>query len=695
MPLILAMHMDIRSPRCHDAMTQPQYHADECSPAGVAASATRVIVNLMDLIEPLAPSDHVKLEDALTGLKRCLLAAQREGVVTHAVDFTTSHEPMPTSPPIGSLAREGRAVKFATYWLLGRIGGCTFGKGRSAAQLALATLGTRVLSTALGANAPTHVAIKSLERCIFGSGDSTPTQTQRLDHAKRELGAATVGNQTAATRLGLIPSVPKAARTVDQKFNARLYRRRLHYASKTTYAATAGARNHNALTEHQLRQVGTQIRARLSTDTNCLYLALSIETGLLPGDLAFLPIDKSPTTARTSAWLDIEAGQYIEQLPALERGGKKPTKGTESLYTPSQSQLRKPLSSECAGELQKRYRKHPARRIMDLLGPYTLSPHASPLDLDPLGAVTPRRILTALHRPLLDRQCDRYTVSLVTGRRDLVPEHRLYYGTVASNQIDSVCRLVHEIFGWTTPVSAQKHSYIGSAVEPTDEALTQAWRFLKADIECNYAERRSKRSLIGALNTANALLAFGLALALALRETRTYQISIAQMFSRFTSFCDKHVVANPQRLAINDLARSYIIQWQKICHETIDALHAEHAPEAILISNYLRDGAAYAIFEVRAGLIYPAGDEIWRSRLPKTHRLRPNFGRHYWPRRLGENGISHRAIEMLLRHHGGVFHVSETCATSNDDEVRAMSKIMMTTARRLDIASLKPSRRQS
>lgn len=662
------------------------------TPTSARIGATESGDHLQLLISPIAPPDRIHLADAILGLMQCITAAQHLSLLPNGIQLAAPTGPQHDTPPIGALGRERRAVPYRTYWLLTKIGRTMRGKATDGQRIDLATLGIRVASTALGQTQPTRDALKSLERSLFTQPDSLKLQMTRLRHATSILTARVSSAPATAMAIGLMPTRPAAIRTDDQQFDLRLYRRRLHERGYGPLRARAGAHSHNGLTEEQLLAFGRQLKCQLSNDANCVYIALSIETGLLPDDLFYLPIRSSQHAPTTSAWLDLESGHYVERLPRLEPDGQKPAKDTDSLYTVAHSALRKPLSLECLQELRRRCSGRRPQRVRDILGPYTLPPKAGPLNADSLGPISPRRVLSSIHRPLIDRQHDRYIVSLVTGKRDLVPQHRLYYGTVGSHQINASVRAAHQLLGWTTPSSVNDSGYVGSAVEPTDEALQNAWRCLQANLTPWIDDASSTSDAIAALNAANALFAFGLAFALALRHATTYALQIGDIASHFAAFTDKRTRSKPRPLVINDLALDYVAQWQALCTDVIKVLLRRGAPEAKLIADHLRGADGPAIFEIRAGRIYARGHQFWQSRLPPRQRLIANFGRHYWPRRLTERNLKHEAIEALLRHNGGVYRASATSSTSDDEIRRALSHELLAIACRLDITSLRAKR---
>jgi hypothetical protein len=662
------------------------------TPTSAGTGATESGDHLQLLITPIAPPDRIHLVDAISGLMRCVTAAQRQGALPSGIQLAAPAGPQRDTPPIGALARERRAVAYRTYWLLTKIGQRMSEKITDRQSIDLATLGVRVVSTALGQTQPTHSALKHLDRSLFTTPDSMQSQLMRLRRATSILRNTVSSNPATAMAIGLIPTHHAANRTDDEQFDQRLYRRRRPQGVLGSMRERAGAHRHNNLTEQQLLALGRQLKGQLSNDTNCLFLALSIETGLLPGDLVYLPISSSQAPPPTAAWLDLETGHYVERLPRRERDGQKPLSGTEGLYTVAHSAIRKPLSEECLMELRRRCSGTRPQRVRDILGPYTLPPKAGPLNADSLGPITPRRAMSSIHRPLIDRQHDRYIVSLVTGRRDLVPEHRLYYGTVSCHYINASVRATHRLLGWTTPPSVNDSGYVGSAVEPTDEALKNAWRCLHSNLPQRIDDTLSTSDAIAAINEGNALFAFGLAFALALRPAKTYAIQIGDIASTFPAFSDKRTQSKPRPLVVNGLARAYAAQWQELCADVIEVLLKRGATEAKLIADHLRDAGALAVFEIRAGRIYARGHQIWQSRLPSRHRLIANFGRHYWPRRLTERGLKHEAIEALLRHSGGVYMASATSPTSDEAIRSALSQEMLAIARHLNIDSLRAQR---
>ena len=642
----------------HDASqslsTSSPYHAAANDPV-----VRRHALAFSDLVGDLAPPDRPHAVHVFAALELAIQAAQALG----ALPGHLSVEP-PTADrltPLGStrLSAFRRASRNPGWWLLASIGALSSRPTGRACQIALACLAVHVFVHAVGGAVLSYATVQRLRRQMrLGASDGVLADSgdRALAGARQRLDRVIEAHPRAAVRFGLT----MRSRATERGEPVQHLRRAIQVqrASERRFADArqrAGAPISNALTEHQLSTVGAQLVAGVvAGDLPSIWFALCVEVALQPRVVQDLPCVWGTPRGEAAAWIDLDDGTYHERLFEVDAAGRRPPAGTAHLYTSARQYRTRVLCTELRDALRRAIPgvASTAVTVASALGNCPVAQwHDSPLAPDGLGVVSLSRVVQSLPPMLLLRGHDRYAVALATGATWLVSEKRSFYGTVPGSRIDTCVADLHRLLSWSSAPRVCSDLYVGSSVEPTDDAIRQAWGYLVARAEHRLRVPPTEQSLLDALDAGAALFSFALALAFALRRAVTYGLQRSLMRADAIVINDKAVHAVERPVPVHRWARDLMAHWTAYgMHVATRLRSVQRGDLADVIERALCDPNAPAVFSVIGGEVQPAGHRTWAAWLPSSLRLVENFARHFWPRRLIEAGVSERVVELFLRH---------------------------------------------
>jgi hypothetical protein len=104
-----------------------------------------------------------------------------------------------------------------------------------------------------------------------------------------------------------------------------------------------------------------------------------------------------------------------------------------------------------------------------------------------------------------------------------------------------------------------------------------------------------------------------------------------------------------------ELARSSMIGWRGLLRESAGMLRAFGDNESVDLAHKIeveldRDDGLDRAFTIGADLeLHRIGHHTWMSRLPVGLRVEANFGRHFWPLPLTDEGVPQLVQDVLMR----------------------------------------------
>lgn len=566
------------------------------------------------------------------------------------------------------LSMRGRAGRHLLYALSIQIGNA-LQKSQPLNDVALGIFGAWCLRRLLEDDHPTGSAIARLSKALVQPNSLSATtwsdKARSRAHALalRNLVEAIKKNEAAAAQYGLRDATPRVVRAMDPISIAnRMVRRRtenlIHFATKDL---VAGAGGYGTLSEPGLKSAGRELMAGVKAgDKKKAMACLEVVTHLPSKTLLKVPIqigDQPPTGAL--AWLNLQKGCYCQTLHKIIERGARPEIGTEHLYEATTQVVTVWLSPPLLKLLRALFNAGggTANCVEALLGEVAHDPHSA---VAGQGAYryTARRIQESVPTHLLAKGHYRWPVALATNSQFLVSLGRSSYGTCRATDIDAAVSESCSLLGWPKPDGGQTERLVGTFTTPRPQSITAALNFLSEEADEIALDTSNLNVARNFFNRHAVWMSMFLSLAYALRNWVRFALPASELRAGAgLHFDDKNVHAQkghavPTAQLVFEVITGWYSFGESFAKTMQESSDAQCRNLALRISERLADSESVeSIFTIDAvGRLEPVGSHTWRSALPTSLKLRPNFARQFWPMQLTCRSVEQQLIDILLRH---------------------------------------------
>lgn len=476
-----------------------------------------------------------------------------------------------------------------------------------------------------------------------------------LSNATKRLNRSIERNPQQSTTLGLSGEGKEESlgpRTFDEAV-LRHAEGKLRSAEKYSAQGTLG---HHTLARPSLLHIGSVLKARVDAlDHSATILCIQALTGLTYGLVMKLPLVWADAEARELAWINVTQGHFCYRLELV----------TDVPKDTALAVLNNSLPVHCASLCLPKFLflalKHfcpnesVGAKLGDFLNAKEINPRSS-LFPSKGHTVTLRRIQETIQDILLLEGHHRWVVAVATLNWQLTSRGRRAYSACASESIHQVTSATYKLLGWDEGLADPLEYYFGSPLTPRPESISRAANFLQS--QCLEIEDLNTSAQ---LNSWAARTSFVCALGLALRLRVEYPLDYeALLFSQTILINDKDVHQTEIEIPVAGSVRSAMQLWNRAVVQFLARLELSTNPSELKLAGAIRglgSRNSFPVFRILGNVaVVPAGTGTWSDVLPLPLKLIQNFGRHYWPMKLGQMGVSQRLVDLLMRH--ATTHVS-------------------------------------
>lgn len=541
---------------------------------------------------------------------------------------------------------------------------------KSVDQTVLSTLGSWLVRRLIDKWMPSSTAIATIRSALIrpdGSqaiGWQVRARERAFNRAVRGLQKSISDNLDSARALGLAIQIVRTERPTDPMsiFN-RAFRRRINnlndYSTRNAITAAGG---YGTLSKNSLYCAGSELLDRVNAgDLLGVLISLEIVSHLPAATVLMVPLQVGDIPIENAlAWFDFRRGTFNYRLFHLDERGARPAKGCESCYEKTSQVVTIFLPPFLISILLARMEQMGGRgsTLGDLLGSVMHQPRSS-INGSAGYRTTVRRLQESLPALLIQQGHHRWPVALATNSQFLVSRGRPAYSACRASRVAETVNASYRLLGWPVVPEDNSEVLIGSFVTPRTESIVDVLNSLagRADRIADPLVQ-PRESLICILNAHAAWTSCLLAFGLALRKSVCYALSQAEMRSGGAVHVDDkrvHKVGGPP-VPIPDLLHRIVLNWFSLCHRVASQLCELGDPVSVDLALHVErqlsnDQSFEPIFTVSAaGKLVGTGSETWHAMLPVNLKLQANFGRHFWPFKLMDEGIEQLATDTLMRH---------------------------------------------
>ena len=539
---------------------------------------------------------------------------------------------------------------------------------RSIDSVVVETLGARfalrIFRDVQPARTATALAIAAITNPTgqHASAWSSSARARACTLAERRLLEALQLNPSVAEGYGLVDLAPHVVRSIDpiEVFNREFLRRTENLEDYACLAMVAATGGNGTLSPNLLRESGDMLLSRVRTgDPSAALVCLEVVSHLTSEIVLKLPVQLGavpPTGAL--AWLNIPTGEYCYVLYKVTERAARPSAETRHLYEDTVQVVTIPLTPPLADFYRQaaRVATGTPANVVELIGEVGHHPRSAVVGSG-VYRVTARRLQESVPAVLIAAGHHRWPVALVTNSSFLVARGRPVYGACRSGAIDRTVAAACKALDWPVPAAVGRLDLIGSFTTIKPESIRRVFQHLCQRTQ-DAGEIDSVDSAILLLNRHAAWIAALLALVLALRRWLEYNLDGYEL--RYEAGCrvnDKDVHAQ-KGLAVPlvRLVGQVLKGWDALVRMVAVALMSMGDLRGIELAHrleqWLGEGRrTMAAFTVNsADELEPVGYLAWNNALPPNIRVRPSFGRQFWPLQLMDRGIEQLLIDVLTRH---------------------------------------------
>lgn len=441
-------------------------------------------------------------------------------------------------------------------------------------------------------------------------------------------------------------------------------RARHHLINKQVFASP---RNRQAVLDHrtqsspQVIHSSAEVREKtVQGSADACLTALAFCSGLSVELVKELPL----YLASNVDWfitLELATGLIKTNIESLSPNSAKPTRETATAHHTSNKIIVKPIPDFLFAALNKHYAVHTGARTVGEMLPNTSLTSKTKTISDSESGIAPSiaRFLNSAASFAIQHGIDRLSAAIVTNDFSVIPGSKLYYGQVGRTEIWAASQSLFGKLQWGNPVAFSDGLAVGSAVIPTNDAVSNLFLWMADEVtNLRPGKRYTENSIINHHNVFSIYCASLTALCLASREANQYQFTSASLseHNSFTSLFDKVTGQFPGALPlpVNRILSEQLHLWIAHCR-ALDARLAKlgHDNNSKLrnhIDAVIHYQSVKLFFQISNQKIIPLGSSHLTKLWPAALKLNANYGRDFWERELHLAGIHSTKIDMLLRH---------------------------------------------
>lgn len=451
---------------------------------------------------------------------------------------------------------------------------------------------------------------------------------------------------------------PPAAPTFEKRARGQIFAR-AHYASP---ARRAGVPTHRELSKAQYLQACAQVARWISEDDWRGAYAFATATSSFTVDLVpSLPLADA-AAANWVAVLDVDAGtQRVDLSHLAEEAASTPQGGN---FVPADLIVEKPLTQSLADRQRARRARLPdAKTLADLYpeAPRDLAGHMAMIEGPNEIKITWARWTNSSGVYMRQGGMDNFLACIESGDFGHAPRSKLYYAVVPRSEIWAAAAAYFEQSGWGVPVAEPSGGVaFGSRVVSTLDALRRAAAWHRTEVASMQPARRDRNiaKLLEYHNRYTRLIAFELALLLALREDKQYEIwaDIDEAVDYWVEVRDKSVPGPAGALPVplceraKAAIRAYRVHCKAVADRLVSSGHAESALHLRLRAIELHERVPLLCMAAGPDSIRPAGSSDAIGVLQAPLMLAPDAGRKWLENALRQAGLRTGDIDGMLRH---------------------------------------------
>lgn len=464
---------------------------------------------------------------------------------------------------------------------------------------------------------------------------------------------------------------PPTAPSFEKRARGQLFAR-AHYASP---ARRAGVPTHRELSKDQYLQACAQVAQWIDQDDWRGAYAFATATTSFTIDLApSIPL----ADAAVEIWvavLDVESGTQRVDLSFLaEEAAGTPT---GSCFIPADLIVEKPTTQTLARHQRARRARLPdAKTLGDLYpeAPRDLAGHMAMIDGTNEIKISWARWTNSSGVYMRQGGMDNLLASIESGDFGHAPRSKLYYSVVPRSEVWAAAAAYFRQSGWGEPVADLGGGIaFGSRVVSTLDGLRRAVGWHRREVTSMRPARRDRNvaKLLEYHNRYTRLIAFELALLLALREDREYELwaDIDEAVDCWVELLDKSVPGPKGALPapLCKRANAAILAYRVHCRAVAERLasmgHAESDLHKHLCAIELRERVPLLCMAAGLDDVRPAGSADAIGVLPLALMVAPDAGRKWLENALRHAGLRTGDIDGMLRHEV----VGQSRSTSTSD----------------------------
>lgn len=382
-------------------------------------------------------------------------------------------------------------------------------------------------------------------------------------------------------------------------------------------------------------------------------------TGLTPELAKAVPLQLLATPSDWKVLLDIQSGSLKIDANIIAPNAAMPAGQNAE---PSSFVICKPIPKILAVQLRRRFQDFPEARVLHDLYPGAAIPEAGSAVIPCTDEITPSWARLRLSTGTLCRDLgiDSLIACMLSGDFVHVPRSKLYYASVAPNELHAMAMRLHDSVGWSPPVPIpNKTLSFGCLVVPSLEQVQTIDRWWQESMREVLPGKNCKLNrLIEFHNRFVCLTTFRLCGMLALRGRQELPLSanIHEELDLFVSINDKGTAKIPGGLPV---------PISKFCAETIAAMRTHcramnrrlrrlghqytplaHWCQAVVIN------ADVPLLQVASSSMEmnPMGTWDALKPLPPELKIAPDYGRKITENQLRKMGLRSSDIDAVLRH---------------------------------------------
>lgn len=464
---------------------------------------------------------------------------------------------------------------------------------------------------------------------------------------------------------------PPSAPTFEKRARGQLFAR-AHYASP---ARRAGVPTHRDLSRDQYEQTCAQVARWIEEDDwRGAYALMTATTSFSIDLVSSLPL----ANARPDAWvaaLDIERGtQSLDLSHLAEEAASTPQGGN---FIPADLTVERPLPEVLVRHLRSRYARNPgARTLGDLYpdAPDDLGGHMALVQGTNAIGISWARWTNSAGIYMRQAGMDNFLAGVLSGDLGHAPRSKQYYACIAKSEVWTAATTYFAQSGFGAPVPDPGGGVaFGSRVVSTLDGLRRAVAWMRAEARVMRPARRDRdlAKLLEHHNRYTRLIAFEIALLLALREAKEYELwaDIDEAVDLWVAVDDKSVPgpkgASPVPLC--GRAKAAVLAYRVHCRAVVDRLvalgRAGSALHRRLCSIQLRDRVPLLCMASGLENVRSPGSPDTFGFLPTPLMVAVDAGRKWLENALRRAGLRTGDIDGVLRHE--VVGQSRTSSTSD------------------------------